>query len=181
MHQYTYQSHQRADFVQRPGRGPTRLIRKRADQTDQKEGRPDWSGRGPTRPIRLVRREPRTTDGTRLKTAWSITPGVAATATRTAWDRRQQTMSQAMYGARTVMTSNAFIRIISVITMLFSLWIYNWTMNNEQWLYTLSSSFFSYTETKGFTGNTFSKITLNCAVLVVSALCCTSSVGDVMY
>ena len=29
------------------------------------------------------------------------------------------------------MTSNAFVRTISVITILFSLRIYNWTMNND--------------------------------------------------
>ena len=33
----------------------------------------EGSGRGPTRLIRLVRRVPPTTDGTRLKTAWSMT------------------------------------------------------------------------------------------------------------
>ena len=31
------------------------------------------SGRGPTRLIQLMRRVPPTTDGTRLKTAWSMT------------------------------------------------------------------------------------------------------------
>ena len=49
----------------------------------------------------------------------------------TAWERRQQTMSQAMHGARTVMTYNAFMRTISVMIMLFSLRIYNWTMYND--------------------------------------------------
>ncbi|KAI0232174.1 hypothetical protein LSAT2_017474, partial [Lamellibrachia satsuma] len=43
------------------------------------------SGRGPTRLIRLVSRVPPTTDGTRLKTAWSLTGALleilAATAT----------------------------------------------------------------------------------------------------
>ena len=45
-------------------------------------------------------------------------------------------MSQAMQGTRTVMTSNAFIRTISVIIMLFSLRMCSWTMYND---YILSS------------------------------------------
>ena len=36
-----------------------------------------------------------------------------------------------MHGARTVMTYNAFIRTIRDIIIIFSLRIYNWTMNND--------------------------------------------------
>ena len=36
-----------------------------------------------------------------------------------------------MHGARTVMTSNGFIRTISVIIVLFSLRIYDWIMNTD--------------------------------------------------
>ena len=42
-------------------------------------------GRGPSRLIRLVRRVPPTTDGTRLKTAWSLTGALPECLTATAW------------------------------------------------------------------------------------------------
>ena len=44
------------------------------------------SGRGPTRLIRLVRRVPPTTDGTRLKTAWSLTSALLESLAATATD-----------------------------------------------------------------------------------------------
>ena len=45
------------------------------------------SGRGPTRLIRLVRRvPPTTTDGTRLKTAWSMTSALLESLAATAAD-----------------------------------------------------------------------------------------------
>ena len=60
MHQDDCQSHQRAHFVQGSGRGPTRLIR-------------------------LVRRVPPTTDGTTLKTAWSMISELLESLAATAW------------------------------------------------------------------------------------------------
>ena len=117
MHQDACQSHRKGP--------PCERIWKRADQTDT-NGEANTTGYGwnetenclehdwsPSQPLL------RTTG-----TAWERREQTMGTA----WERREQTMSQGMRGARTVMTSNAFIRTISVIIMLFSLRIYNWTM-----------------------------------------------------
>ena len=69
------------------------------------------SGRDPTRLVRLARRVPPITDGIRLLGAWLMhtwSPSQPLLRTMgTTWERRQQTMNQAMHGARTVMTYNA--------------------------------------------------------------------------